>query len=212
MFITFEGIDLSGKSTQIKLLAEYLTKLKKKVVIVREPGGTKISEKIRDILLDKDHYEMADTTEFMLFSASRRQLTEEIIIPSLKKRSYVISDRYYDSSTAYQGYGGGLDLKMINSINNVASCGIEPDITILLEIDLQCWLSRKKTEGRTEDRIESKKIAYYRKVINGYKKIAEMNKKRFVIVDATASKQEVHENIVSALSNFTKKKKSKSSI
>ncbi|MBK6505722.1 MAG: dTMP kinase [Ignavibacteria bacterium] len=212
MFITFEGIDLSGKSTQIKLLAEYLTRLKKKVVIVREPGGTKISERIRDILLDKDHYEMADTTEFMLFSASRRQLTQEIIIPSLKKKSYVISDRYYDSSTAYQGYGGGLDLKMINSINNVASCGIEPDITILLEIDLQCWLSRKKTEGRTDDRIESKKIAYYKKVINGYKKIAEMNKKRFVIVDATASKQEVHENIVSALSNFTKKKKSKSSI
>ena len=212
MFITFEGIDLSGKSTQIKLLAEYLTKLKKKVVIVREPGGTKISEKIRDILLDKDHYEMDDTTEFMLFSASRRQLTEEIIIPSLKKRSYVISDRYYDSSTAYQGYGGGLDLKMINSINNVASCGIEPDITILLEIDLQCWLSRKKTEGRTDDRIESKKIAYYKKVINGYKKIAGMNKKRFVIVDATASKQEVHESIVSALSNFAKKKKPKSNI
>ena len=212
MFITFEGIDLSGKSTQIKLLAEYLTRLKKKVVIVREPGGTKISEKIRDILLDKDHFEMDDTTEFMLFSASRRQLTQEIIIPSLKKKSYVISDRYYDSSTAYQGYGGGLNLKMINSVNNIASCGIEPDMTILLEIDLQCWLSRKKTEGRTEDRIESKKIAYYRKVINGYKKIAEMNKKRFVIVDATASKQEVHENIVSALSNFTKKKKSKSSI
>ncbi|MGB3016915.1 MAG: dTMP kinase [Ignavibacteria bacterium] len=212
MFITFEGIDLSGKSTQIKLLAEYLTRLKKKVVIVREPGGTKISERIRDILLDKDHFEMDDTTEFMLFSASRRQLTQEIIIPSLKKKSYVISDRYYDSSTAYQGYGGGLNLKMINSVNNIASCGIEPDMTILLEIDLKCWLSRKKTEGRTEDRIESKKIAYYRKVINGYKKIAEMNKKRFVIVDATASKQEVHENIVSALSNFTKKKKSKSSI
>ncbi|MBK6875903.1 MAG: dTMP kinase [Ignavibacteria bacterium] len=212
MFITFEGIDLSGKSTQIKLLAEYLTRLKKKVVIVREPGGTKISERIRDILLDKDHFEMDDTTEFMLFSASRRQLTQEIIIPSLKKKSYVISDRYYDSSSAYQGYGGGLDLKMINSINNIASCGIEPDMTILLEIDLKCWLSRKKTEGRTEDRIESKKIAYYRKVINGYKMIAGMNKKRFVVVDATASKQEVHENIVSALSNFAKKKKPKSNI
>ena len=121
MFITFEGIDLSGKSTQIKLLAEYLTRLKKKVVIVREPGGTKISERIRDILLDKSYFEMDDTTEFMLFSASRRQLTQEIIIPSLKKKSYVISDRYYDSSTAYQGYGGGLNLKMINSVNNIAS-------------------------------------------------------------------------------------------
>jgi dTMP kinase len=212
MFITFEGIDLSGKSTQIKLLAAYLTVNKKKVVVVREPGGTKISEKIRDILLDKNHYEMDDTTEFMLFSASRRQLTQEIIIPSLKKRHYVISDRYYDSSTAYQGYGGGLDLKMIKSVNNFASCGIEPDLTFLLDIDLQCWLLRKKTEGRTEDRIESKKITYYEKVIEGYKELARLNRKRFIVVDATASKQKVHDDIICALESFTKKKKPKSKI
>ncbi len=210
MFITFEGIDLSGKSTQIKLLAAYLTKLSKKAVIVREPGGTKISEKIRDILLDKDHFAMDDTTEFMLFSASRRQLTQEIIIPALKKKSYVISDRYYDSSTAYQGYGGGLDLKMINRVNEIASTGIEPDITFLLEINLKCWLERKRSEGRTEDRIESKKIAYYKKVIKGYKKIAGMNKKRFVVIDAAASKEQVHRDIITAIQNFENKKKLKS--
>ena len=210
MFITFEGIDLSGKSTQIKLLAAYLTELKKRVVIVREPGGTKISEKIRDVLLDKDNSSMDDTTEFLLFSASRIQLTHEIINPSLKKNYYVLSDRYYDSSTAYQGYGGGLDLKMINRVNEIASSGIEPDITFLLEINLKCWLERKKSEGRTEDRIESKKIAYYKKVIDGYKKIAGMNKKRFIVINAAVSKQEVHNSIISAIQNFELKKKLKS--
>jgi dTMP kinase len=206
MFITFEGIDLSGKSTQIELLSKHLSKRKRNVIIVREPGGTKISEKIRNILLDKDHYDMDDTTEFMLFSASRRQLTREIIIPSLKKKCYVISDRYFDSSTAYQGYGGGLDLKMISSVNRIASIGIEPDITFLIRIDLECWLSRKRAESRAADRIESKKIDYYKRVIAGFDNIAMKNKRRFVVIDGEMKKDEVHDAIRTALEKFESKK------
>ena len=120
MFITFEGIDLCGKSTQAKLLYNYLRKTGKKVILVREPGGTLISEKIREILLDKKNSNMKYLTEFLLFSASRYQLTEEIIKPHLKKGYIVICDRYFDSSTAYQGYGGNLDIKLINRINKIA--------------------------------------------------------------------------------------------
>ncbi|MBX7043774.1 MAG: dTMP kinase [Ignavibacteria bacterium] len=206
MFITFEGIDLSGKSTQIRLLEDYLKGKKKKVVIVREPGGTVISEKIRDILLDKDHELMDDTTEFMLFSASRRQLTNEIIIPSLKSRHYVISDRYFDSSTAYQGYGGGLDLKMIGAVNSIASNGTVPDITFLLDIDINCWLKRKKSLSRSADRIESKKITYYRKVIEGYRNIARMNKKRFEVVDGSMNIDDIHRSLISSIHRFEKRK------
>lgn len=206
MFITFEGIDLSGKSTQIRLLESYLKNMKRKVVIVREPGGTVISEKVRDILLDKDHELMDDTTEFMLFSASRRQLTNEIIIPSLKRRHYVISDRYYDSSTAYQGYGGGLDLKMISTVNGIASNGIVPDVTFLLDIDIDCWLRRKKSLGRSADRIESKKITYYRKVIAGYREIARKNKKRFVVVDGSMNIDDIHQSVTSSIHRFEKRK------
>lgn len=205
MFITFEGIDLSGKSTQIRLLAEYLKRKKKSVVVVREPGGTGISEKIRQILLDNDHTLMDDTTEFMLFSASRRQLTQEVIIPSLRRGTYVISDRYYDSSTAYQGYGGKLDLKMINSVNRIASAGMEPELTFLLDIDIDCWLSRKKSINREADRIESKKLAYYRDVISGYRKIARKHKHRFSVIDGSMDKDEVHKAVIMALREFSKK-------
>ncbi len=204
MFITFEGIDLSGKSTQIKLLEEFLKKNKEKVTLVREPGGTNISEKIRDVLLDKDHHMMDDTTEFMLFSASRRQLTLEVIIPALKKKHFVLSDRYYDSSTAYQGYGGGLDIKMIGSINKIASVGLQPDITFLLDIGIDCWLERKKLQLRSADRIESKKIAYYKKVISGYRKLAKLNRKRFVVVDGERDRDSVHISIVKSIQRYLK--------
>lgn len=111
MFITFEGLDLSGKSTQAKLLLKYFNSKKVKSILLREPGGTVISEKIRKILLDKEHLEMFPLTEFLLFSAARSQLVDEVIKPALKKGMVVLCDRYHDSSTAYQGYGGNLDLK-----------------------------------------------------------------------------------------------------
>jgi len=195
MFITFEGIDLSGKSTQIKLLKNYLENNNKKVITVREPGGTQISEKIRDILLDKVHLKMEYLTEFLLFSASRQQLTKEIILPYLKKKYFVLSDRYYDSSTAYQGYGGMLDLGMIKKINKIATDGLVPDLTFLINISIDECIKRKKLMKKKEDRIEQKKISYYKKVINGYLKIADNNNRRFVVIDGSKSIDEIHKEI-----------------
>lgn len=196
MFITFEGIDLSGKSTQIKLLKNYLENNNKKVITVREPGGTQISEKIRDILLDKVHLKMEYLTEFLLFSASRQQLTKEIILPYLKKKYFVLSDRYYDSSTAYQGYGGMLDLSMIKKINKIATDGLVPDLTFLINISIDECIKRKKLMRKKEDRIEQKKISYYKKVISGYLKIADNNNRRFVVIDGSKSIDEIHKEII----------------
>lgn len=196
MFITFEGIDLSGKSTQIKLLKNYLENNNKKVITVREPGGTQISEKIRDILLDKVHLKMEYLTEFLLFSASRQQLTKEIILPYLKKKYFVLSDRYYDSSTAYQGYGGMLDLSMIKKINKIATDGLVPDLTFLINISIEECIKRKKLMRKKEDRIEQKKISYYKKVISGYLKIADNNNRRFVVIDGSKSIDEIHKEII----------------
>lgn len=199
MFITFEGVDLSGKSTQIRLLEKYLKEKKKKVITVREPGGTEISEKIREIILDKGHLKMEYLTEFLLFSASRQQLTKEIIIPSLIKKYYVLSDRYYDSSTAYQGYGGKIDMKIITSINKTATGGLVPDKTFLINISIDECIRRKRTMRRKEDRIEQKEISYYKKVIKGYLQIALNNKRRFVVIDGKQKIGDIHQEIVEHL-------------
>ncbi len=196
MFITFEGIDLSGKSTQVKLLNNYLLGKRRKVITVREPGSTMISEKIRDILLDKEHLKMEYMTEFLLFSSSRYQLTKEIILPHLRKKTNVISDRYFDSSTAYQGYGGNLDLKVVNSINRIATENTMPDITFLINISIEECLRRKKHMNKSEDRIERKEISYYKKVIDGYLKIANNNKRRFVVIDGSENLQNIHNKII----------------
>jgi len=195
MFITFEGIDLCGKSTQVKLLYDFLIKSKKKAVLVREPGGTLISEKIRNILLDKENSKMKYITEFLLFSASRHQLTEEIIKPLLEKKYIVICDRYYDSSTAYQGYGGKIDLKIINGINKIASNNLVPDLSFLIDINYEENIRRRKLSGKSHDRIEQKEKNYYRKVISGYRTIAKLNKKRFRIIDGKKGIADIHEEI-----------------
>jgi len=196
MFITFEGIDLSGKSTQAKLLYDYLKEKKKKVIIVREPGGTEISEKIRDILLDKKNINMKYLTEFLLFSASRYQLTEEIIKPHLKHGYYVICDRYYDSSTAYQGYGGKIDISIINSVNKIATGNLIPDLSFLIDISYKENLNRREKMKKSHDRIEQKEISYYTKVIDGYRTIAQKDKKRFKVLDGTKPIPDLQKEII----------------
>ena len=203
MFITFEGIDLCGKSTQIKLLYDYFVKIKKKVVLVREPGGTLISEKIREILLDKKNSKMKYLTEFLLFSASRHQLTEEIIKPLLKKKYIVLCDRYYDSSTAYQGYGGKIDLEIINKINKIATNNLIPDLSFLIDINYDENIKRRKISGKSHDRIEQKEKNYYKKVISGYKAIAKLNPKRFRILDGKDNIETLHKEILKII-NKTK--------
>ncbi|MBC8485159.1 MAG: dTMP kinase [Bacteroidetes bacterium] len=201
MFITFEGIDLCGKSTQARLLHNYLKKNKKKTILVREPGGTFISEKIRKILLDKENHNMKYLTEFLLFSASRHQLVEEVVVPHLKKGFFVICDRYYDSSTAYQGYGGQLDLSMVNKINKFSTNDLVPDKSFLINISYKESLKRKSKINKVQDRIEQKKVSYYNKVVNGYLEIAAKNRRRFRVLDGGKSINELHKEILSYL-NF----------
>lgn len=195
MFITFEGIDLSGKSTQARLLYDYLKKRKVKVEFLREPGGTEISEKIRKVILDKSNREMNDLTEFLLFSAARCQLTEEVIKPRLAKGYTVICDRYFDSSTAYQGYGGKVDIDTIKRLNSISTGNLNPDLTYLINISFRESLKRK-AQNRKTDRIEQKKGNYFNKVVNGYLDIASKNKKRIKVIDGTKSIEHIHSEIV----------------
>lgn len=199
MLITFEGIDLSGKSTQAKLLHDYLKKRKNRSILVREPGGTIISEKIRRILLDRENHDMEYLTEFLLFSASRHQLVKEVIVPHLKKGFIVICDRYYDSSTAYQGYGGKLDLSLVNKINKFSTDDLVPNKSFLINISYKESLKRKSIIKKTQDRIEQKKVSYYNKVVRGYLEIAADNKRRFKVLDGGKSINELHKEILSHL-------------
>ena len=195
MFITFEGIDYSGKSTQAKLLHGYFRKNKIKSILVREPGGTKISEKIRKILLNRKHLEMLPLTEFFLFSASRSQLVNEVIKPNLKRGVVVICDRYYDSSSAYQGFGGKLDVKKVFEVNDFATSGITPDLTFFVKIPPQKAFARAAKRHRL-DRIENKTLAFYKRVNDGFKKIAAKNKKRFVMINGSQTVDEIHGQII----------------
>ena len=199
MFITFEGIDLSGKSTQANLLYKYFKRKKIKAILVREPGGTFISEKIRDILLDKKNTRMKYVTEFLLFSASRHQLTEEVIRPHLKKNYIVICDRYYDSSTAYQGYGGNLDIKTIEKINGIATGNLIPEVTFYIDISYKDSIKRRKKINKSHDRIESKKIMYYNKVRKGYINIAKKNKKRIIVLNGKNPADLIFRQVLKAL-------------
>lgn len=183
-FISFEGIDFSGKSTQIEILKDNLKQHEQKVIVVREPGGTKISELIREILLDKNHLSMTSTTELLLYSAARNQLLNEKIIPELKKGSFVIADRYVDSTTAYQGFGRDLPKDMIQKLNQAATDGFLPNVTIFLDLPVEKMLERQGTKSDSIDRLESAGINFFKRVRQGYLNIAKNNSDRFYIVDA----------------------------
>jgi len=162
MFITFEGMDFCGKSTQVKLLSDYLKQIGKNVVTIREPGGTNISEKIRDILLDKNNKEMFVESELLLFSASRAQLVREIIIPKLMEGYFVLSDRFHDSSIAYQGYGRGINLEHVTKIQEFAIGEAIPDITFFIDIPIEEMEKRKlQFSFESLDRIELSQKRFY---------------------------------------------------
>lgn len=196
MFITFEGIDFCGKSTQVELLRKFFIEKGKQVIVIREPGGTEISERIRDILLDRKNSEMKIETEFLLFSSSRSQLVRQVIMPSLQQGMIVISDRFHDSSTAYQGYGRGLDVKQVEQINSFAIADVLPDITFLIDIPVEECLRRKALKLQSElDRIEISSDNFYSKVRLGYLKIAE-EQKRFFVINGKLAIQEIHKIIL----------------
>lgn len=204
MFITFEGIDFCGKSTQVDLLRRYLIEQKKIVEIIREPGGTRISEMVRSILLDKIHQNMYNETEFLLFSSSRAQLVREKIRPYLMKGYYVISDRFHDSSTAYQGFGRGLSIEAIMNIHNLAIGDTIPDITFFIDIPVEEAENRKSQNLHKElDRIEVSEKDFYDKVRNGYLFLSK--DKRFRKLDGMQPIEIIHENIVKEIELLEKR-------
>jgi len=199
MFITFEGIDFSGKSTQIELLKDYLVEHNKKVEILREPGGTEISEKIRNILLDNKNDEMFAETELLLFSSGRAQLVREKIRPYLEKGIYVISDRFLDSSTAYQGYGRGVPLDIVNHVHSLAIDETIPDITFFIDIPVGIANERRKKKSKEKlDRIELSDTEFYNRVRNGYLEIAK-KEERFKVIDGTQTIETIQNQIISEL-------------
>ena len=199
MFISFEGIDFSGKSTQIELLKDYLVEHNKKVEILREPGGTEISEKVRKILLDNKNDKMFAEAELLLFSASRAQLVREKIQPYLEKGIYVISDRFHDSSTAYQGYGRGIPIEVVKSIHNLAIGDTIPDLTFFIDIPVGIANERKKKKTKIKlDRIEVADIEFYNRVRSGYLEIAR-KEERFKVIDGTQTIETIQNQIISEL-------------
>lgn len=189
--VTFEGIDGCGKTTQIEKLSEHLKSKGIKHSIFREPGGTKIGEQIRDILLDKSNTSMDPKTEFLLYAASRAQLVKEKVKPKLEKGEYVILDRYIDSSVAYQGFGRGLGKRIVMLVNEFATDMLYPDLTFYFEIDKETFEKRMKPK---KDRLESEGWLFMERVIEGYNSLKRS--KRFVTVDGKLEENEIFKVIV----------------
>lgn len=197
-FITFEGCEGVGKSTQIRLLQEYFTKNGIDAVFTREPGGVPICETIRGVILNKDFSEMSPICEALLYASSRAQLVSEVIRPNLDKGKIVVCDRYIDSSFAYQGFARGLGLDMVESINYHAIDGAIPELTIFLDLSPEKAFSRKG--GRdANDRIEREGLAFHNKVYAGYKAVAEKYPDRVVCIAPTGTKFDTHRAIVKTL-------------
>lgn len=187
IFITFEGGEGAGKSTQIRFVEAYFRKKGKKVILTREPGSTSIGEEIRTILLDPKNKEMSVRTELFLYLAARAQLVYERVLPALKKGYVVISDRFEDSTLVYQGFAGGLPLNEVEKAAKVARGNLLPDITFLLDVGVKEGLRRS---GR-DDRMEQKSLGFHNKIRKGYLSLAKQNKKRFVVISSAKSKEDV---------------------
>lgn len=201
LFISLEGPDGSGKSTQIGYIKSYFEQKGMECVFTREPGGTPIGEKLREIILDKNNDEMSDMTETLLYAASRAQHVEELIKPALRAGKVVICDRFIDSSIAYQGYGRNIG-EPVRIINEFAVGGCMPDVTILMELSPQIGKSRIKEEN--QDRLEREKLEFHNRVYEGYKEIAEYYTDRFIKIDAGKDKEVIRDEIIRHLDGILK--------
>lgn len=200
IFITMEGPDGAGKSTQIDLLRGYLLERVYDIIVCREPGGTVISEAIREVILNKDYKNMGHMTELLLYAAARAQLVEEVIQPALEEGKVVICDRFIESSAVYQGIARGMGIDLVYEINQFAVGSTMPDITILLDIDAETGIGRKKKQAEL-DRMESEKLEFHKKVVEGYRLLAERDKNRMVKIDGRNSIEEIHRQIKGAVNN-----------
>ena len=200
LFITFEGVEGSGKTTQIQHLKRYLTQKGIPCRVTREPGGCPIGEKVRKILLNPDHREMSPLSELLLYEASRAQHVRDVIKPLLKKGMVVLCDRFSDASIAYQGYGRKVDLKLVERLNRLSSQGIKPDITFLLDCPSDVGLKRALQRNRMlkkekEERFEREKIQFHHRVRRGYLSIAKKEPNRVKIIDTREGEEKVFEKI-----------------
>lgn len=195
-FITIEGPDGAGKTTQLKKICEYLTSGGKKVLVTREPGGTSLGERLREVLLSPAGESPVPEAEALIYAASRAQLIKNVISPALSKGTYVLCDRFVDSSLAYQGWARGLGIREILEINRWFMGEVWPDITILLDIDPQISLKRLE---RAKDRLERETYGFHKKVREGFLKVQEMFPERIRLIDASGSPEEVFDKIVECI-------------
>lgn len=198
LFITFEGIDGCGKTTQIELLKNSLEKQGENVLLTREPGAKGLGEKLREILLNYEG-DVSSNCESFLFLADRAQHIDTIIKPAIDKGVIVICDRHTDSTVAYQGYGRGLDLKQIHYLNNIATNGIKPDLTFILDIDVETSLERI---GKARDRMESAGIEFFDRVRKGYIEISRQEPERAKLINGKDSIENIHSQIIKHISEF----------
>jgi dTMP kinase len=199
MFITFEGPEGSGKSTQIKALAAFLVQRGYDVLVTREPGGTSIGDQIRDCLHNVDNTAMTGPTEFLLYSASRAQLVREVLRPALMAGRVVLCDRFADSTIAYQGYGRGLDLDSLTAVTAFATQGLAPDLTLLLDIDVEQGLARRVAGAEEMNRLDLETVAFHRRVRDGYQQLAHAEPGRWHTIDAGRAADMVQEDIRTAV-------------
>lgn len=201
LFITFEGADGCGKTTQMELLAKYLKNNGKDVLLTREPGGKGLGEKVREILLNYNG-PVSDRCESFLFLADRAQNIDIIVNPAVSQGKIVLCDRHIDSTVAYQGYGRGLDIERINKLNDIATNGKKPDLTFVFDIDVETSMKRV---GKEKDRMESAGIDFHNRVREGYLELAKQEPQRIKVLDATNTIEEIHSNVVNILKKFLDK-------
>jgi dTMP kinase len=206
-FITFEGIEGSGKTTQIRRLAESLRKQGAEVLATREPGGCPVADAIRNILLHPANTALVPRAELLLYAAARAQHVEEVILPALRAGKVVLCDRYTDATLAYQGNGRGLETSLITELNTLASEGLSPDLTLLLDMPAEEGLSRARRRNAAlqeeeEDRFEREAIDFHRRVREGYLHLARMEAARFQVIDARGTEEAVAERILTAVEAF----------
>jgi len=203
-FITLEGIEGCGKTTQLQRLARRLEVKGHKITVTREPGGCPIADQIRNILLDADNRAIVPMTELLLYAAARAQHVREVIAPVLEEGGIVLCDRFTDATIAYQGYGRKLDLDVINRLNELATAGIRPDMTILLDCEAETGLNRaisriNSTKGAREERFELESLQFHNRVRDGYLELARQEPERFVLINAEAGISETEEAIAAAV-------------
>lgn len=201
-FITFEGIDGCGKTTQLRFAREYLESCGRTCVVTREPGGTPIAESIREILLSRENMAMSDSCEILLYCAARAQHVAEKITPAVENGAIVLCDRFQEATLAYQGFGRGHDIEELARLNRTATGGLNPDLTFVFDVSPETAAGRMKTSGKAPDRLEVTAGGFFERVREGYLKLARANESRIVVIDAERTAEQVAVSVRENLSEF----------